>query len=44
VEASESRLIVVALRADRRGRHAGAVTATAGGDTARVVLSTFVFP
>jgi hypothetical protein len=40
----EGRLIVIALRADRYGRHTGAVAATAGGDTARVVLSTLVFP
>jgi len=44
VEAGESRLVVVTLRADRDGRHTGAVTATAGGDTARVVLRTFIFP
>lgn len=42
--AGEGRLIVVAFRADRYGRHTGAVSATAGGDTARVVLSTFIFP
>jgi len=42
--AGEGRLVVIGLRADRYGRHTGAVTATADGDTARVLLSTFVFP
>lgn len=41
----EARQVAVELTAHSYGRHAGPVTATAGGaDTARVVLDTFIFP
>lgn len=41
----EARHVVAGIDARRHGRHAGPVTATAGGpDTARLNIDTFIFP
>lgn len=40
----ETRVIRLGLRANEYGRHRGAISAFHGADTARVTVSTIVFP